>query len=262
MKKYHYLYELRLKSDPRYYYRGKHSTENLNDGYLGSGSEVKHLVREQGSDCFTKTIFKFCSSLQEVLQEEEKYVGDLWTEDPFCLNLTPGGAFSGKLDMTGVPKSFETRKKLRDSHLGLKRSKETRQRISESKKGRKLNISPEIQERLSKLRSRPRPESVRIAVSKAQKGRPKTAEHVQKMKECKVGRIWINNGTISKMLTPEKAKEFLELGWQRGRLPGQGRQVGVKLAYIHKGKDRKQVSFETLQVYLDNGWKRGSGTNG
>lgn len=256
MKKYHYLYELRLKSDPRYYYRGKHSTDNLNDGYIGSGSRVKQLLQEYGKDCFTKTVYKFCKNLQEVLQEEELYVGTLWKTDPFCLNLTPGGAFSGKFDMTGVPVRPETREKERKNRLGKKASEETKQKISKIHKGKKLT-----QEHILKIVQAhlgvPRKESTKQKVSAALKGKPKSLEHIKKMKECKLGRIWINNGNSSKLLLPEVAEEYLKQGWVRGRIQGQSRPKGMQLVYIHKGSNRKQVKSEDLQFFLENGWKKG-----
>lgn len=256
MKKYHYLYELRLKSDPRYYYRGKHSTDNLNDGYVGSGSRVKALLQEQGQECFTKVIYKFCKNLQEVLQEEEQYVGDLWKTDPFCLNLTPGGAFSGKFDMTEVPVRPETREKERKNRLGKKASEETKQKISKIHKGKKLT-QEHIQKLVQAHTGVPRKESTKQKVSIALKGKPKSLEHIRKMKECKIGRVWINNGIESKILLPELAEPYLNQGWVKGRLEGQSRPKGTKLTYIHKGADRKQVSDENLQFFLENGWKRG-----
>lgn len=257
MKKYHYLYELRLKSDPRYYYRGKHSTNNLEDGYLGSGSQVKLLRKQYGEDCFTKVIVRFCNSLQEVLTEEEQYVGDLWKSDPFCLNLTPGGAFQGKFDMTGVPKSEHTRELSRQGRLGKRHTEETKERISKTKKGTKL--SEETRLRMQKARlGKPRPVSVAEKVSKALSGRPKSKEHVEKIRACKVGRIWIHKDSKSKQIFPAEFSVWENLGWSKGRVLGQGRPVGIKLNYIHKGTERKQVSNEDLPVFLENGWKKGT----
>lgn len=102
MKKFHYVYELRLKSDPRFYYRGKHSTDDLEDGYLGSGTKVKALQSSFGPDSFTKTILKMCSSEEEALLEEEKAIGNSWKDDPFCLNQVPGqSTVSDKNSMLG-----------------------------------------------------------------------------------------------------------------------------------------------------------------
>lgn len=257
MKKYHYLYELRLKSDPRYYYRGKHSTNNLEDGYLGSGSQVKLLRKQYGEDCFTKVITKFCNSLQEVLTEEEQYVGDLWKSDPFCLNLTPGGAFQGKFDMTGAIVSEQTREKERQNRLGKKNSEETRKKLSEKLKGKKRS-KEHIAAIVAAHKGVPRKDSTKQKLSEALSGRPKSKEHVEKIRACKVGRIWIHKDSKSKQIFPIELSVWENLGWSKGRVLGQGRPVGIELNYIHKGTKRKQVSNEDLPVFLENGWKKGT----
>lgn len=44
---YHYVYLTTIKTEQRVlYYVGKHSTKNLNDGYVGSGVVIKHICRK------------------------------------------------------------------------------------------------------------------------------------------------------------------------------------------------------------------------
>ena len=55
-KKYHYIYKTTCSLTKRYYY-GMHSTNNLNDGYLGSGSELSKSIKRYGREIHSKKIF-------------------------------------------------------------------------------------------------------------------------------------------------------------------------------------------------------------
>lgn len=73
-------------------YVGIHSTENMDDGYLGSGTNLKTAIKKYGRDSFTREILKVCSSYEELCHEERLIV----TEE-FCLrrdtyNTEIGGA--------------------------------------------------------------------------------------------------------------------------------------------------------------------------
>lgn len=115
-KVYYYIYKItilrgRLKD---HYYIGQHMTDDLNDGYLGSGRKIKdwfkYKNRIEGID-YIKEILCFCKDWEEMQEMEDFYLGDKWKDEyPECLNLTKGGKqhFCCK----------ETRQKQKDSHKG------------------------------------------------------------------------------------------------------------------------------------------------
>lgn len=70
------------------YYIGVHSTENINDGYLGSGNKISNAIKKYGRNNFERAIISFHSSREEALIEEHKLV-DL--SDPLTYNIVPGG---------------------------------------------------------------------------------------------------------------------------------------------------------------------------
>ena len=56
------------------FYIGKHQTENLDDGYMGSGKLVKRAIKKYGKDKFKKEILFLCESGQEMDQKEKELV--------------------------------------------------------------------------------------------------------------------------------------------------------------------------------------------
>ncbi len=64
------------------YYIGRHQTENLNDGYLGSGKWIKSI---KNKSTLSKEIIKEAKSFEELCELEEYYINLYW-DDPLCMN--------------------------------------------------------------------------------------------------------------------------------------------------------------------------------
>lgn len=95
-KKHYYIYKItiltgRLKG---HYYIGQHETNNLNDGYRGSGTRIKRWYKSkeriEGVD-YIKEILCFCDSWDEMQIKEDEYIGDKYDTDILCLNEQRGG---------------------------------------------------------------------------------------------------------------------------------------------------------------------------
>ena len=65
------------------FYIGRHQTENLNDGYLGSGKWIKD-VKDKTS--LYREVIAEANSFEELIDLEEYYI-DLYWEDPLCMNM-------------------------------------------------------------------------------------------------------------------------------------------------------------------------------
>jgi len=88
-RKYHYIYKI-VRDDGKYYI-GMHSTDNLDDGYFGSGVKITRSIKRHGLDRHTKVILEFAPTRKELRLREAELVNTHTLSDPNCMNLTIGG---------------------------------------------------------------------------------------------------------------------------------------------------------------------------
>jgi len=115
------------------YYIGLHRTENIADGYMGSGKLLKAAFHEYGKENFYTEILYDCKSEKEMNAIEKiLVVPDVETN----YNVILGG-YGGH--NKGQPMSEASKKSLRDINLGKKHTKETKLKMSLSKKGKEFS---------------------------------------------------------------------------------------------------------------------------
>ena len=73
--KYNYVYIITNKINHKFYI-GKHSTDNLDDGYMGSGTAINKAIQKYGIENFSKRILCLCDSAEDALAIEEFLVTD------------------------------------------------------------------------------------------------------------------------------------------------------------------------------------------
>lgn len=94
--KYHFVYKTVCKSNGKYYI-GKHSTSNLDDGYLGSGKLLKQALKKYSKENFVREILCFCSSEEEVYLKEHEIVTQEVVDDEMSYNMKLGGEGGQKI---------------------------------------------------------------------------------------------------------------------------------------------------------------------
>lgn len=70
---YHYVYKTTNLKNGKFYV-GKHSTKNLNDGYLGSGTELLNAINKHGKANFKTEVLYFCETEEEARKLESAIV--------------------------------------------------------------------------------------------------------------------------------------------------------------------------------------------
>jgi hypothetical protein len=88
-------------------YRGYHATQDLEDGYIGSGSALSKAVEKHGKEKFVREILEFCSSPEEMVEREKFYVDEEWVKRRDTYNLQVGGRFE--------PLSEESKQQISDT---------------------------------------------------------------------------------------------------------------------------------------------------
>ena len=217
MKKYNYAYITTNLANGKQYV-GDHSTNNLDDTYLGSGKIIKDAVKKYGKKNFKREILEQFSTKEAAFNAQEKYINEYNTLVPNGYNISP----TGGLNIRGCH-SEKTKRKIANSNKGKKRSKEqkrnasifhtgkiiseiTKEKISKSRIGNthsketkeKISYSKKefFKNNISPLKNTKRSEEIKRKISKTKKLNPLiyTDEIRLKMSLAKKGKIPWNKG--------------------------------------------------------------------
>jgi len=150
---YHYTYKVYTKSGK--YYVGRHSTEDLDDGYVGSGKWVRGI---EDKNILEKEILHFYNSFEELKSAEECLITE-HINKPNNMNFNDSavGFASGNLNPANSPTERKRRSDRSKGDNNPAKRPEVRKKMSESQKGRPSprkgkSMPPEFGEKISKSR--------------------------------------------------------------------------------------------------------------
>ncbi len=126
--KYIFIYSITNKVNGKKYI-GYHATNNMEDGYMGSGIAINKAYKKYGKEKFKKNILEHCN-INNWREREIYWIKKLDTYSN-GYNLTLGGE-----GMLGYKMTKETIEKIRQHHIGRICSNKTKEKISKSNKGR------------------------------------------------------------------------------------------------------------------------------
>jgi len=92
---YHYIYKITRVDGSGKYYIGMHSTDDLDDGYFGSGTLLAKSIKKHGKENHSKQIIEFLPSREALKLREKELVNEELLGDKQCMNLMPGGEGGG-----------------------------------------------------------------------------------------------------------------------------------------------------------------------
>lgn len=87
---YHYFYKITNNLNGHFYY-GVHNTNNLDDGYMGSGKRLHYAYNKYGIENFNKEILKYFNTKEEAFEYESEIVNETLLTNPDCYNIVTGG---------------------------------------------------------------------------------------------------------------------------------------------------------------------------
>lgn len=90
-RKYHIIYKTTCIVTGKWYI-GMHSTDDLEDGYLGSGKQLKYSVNKYGAEQHVRLIMEFLPTRKTLSLREAEIVNANLLKDPLCMNRMLGGS--------------------------------------------------------------------------------------------------------------------------------------------------------------------------
>ena len=205
-KKYHFIYKTTNLLSGRYYI-GMHSTDDLDDGNLGSGNRLRLAVRKHGKDNFKREILEFVESRVELKLREAEIItlDEIAKED--CMNLVVGGGGFNmdehhiKCAIAGG-NAFAERLK-NDEEFRKEHAKTVGDNFRKAHKEGKIKYdtftgrshSGETKKKMGETRKK----------QSAGKG------------NSQYGTCWITNGEEVKKIKKEDLDSYIRDGWRRGR---------------------------------------------
>lgn len=248
-KTYFYIYEVINLINGKTYI-GQHITNDLEDGYLGSGKALKAAIKKYGRKNFKKEIIVFANGAASLNFIEKCLVPLWWAELPTNYNMMEGG------------------------NNGARMTQEARNKISKSRTGKKFGPMPEAQrlamsermkgkqpDHLAKLIKENHPmlgkchnqaTKAKMAASRiGKKMPPRSKDHCRKISERMTGRL-VSKETAKKISESNKGKKLtkeqvVKLSKAlRGRGLNENQQAALRKANL--GKKKNPESIEKMRL--------------
>ena len=128
-RKYHIIYKTTCTVTGKWYI-GMHSTDNLDDGYMGSGTILSRSIKKYGKENHKIEILEFLKSRSDLQIREEQILTKELRRDPLCMNIRSGGTgnapFKALTEETKAKMSVSLKKMWAELKAsGFKRSKQS-----------------------------------------------------------------------------------------------------------------------------------------
>jgi hypothetical protein len=212
-KKYHFIYKTTNLINSKYYI-GMHSTNNLEDGYLGSGKKLRRSINKYGVENFKCEILEFLTDRDTLAKREKEIVNEELLKDPNCMNLKEGGhggfdlinlnGLNNKSNQCSLGGLAFTKRLRTDSDLLLRYQEHGRLQI------KRLYDLGKVKHDNFKGKCHNNETKQKMSISSKGKCIGET--------NSQYGTCWITNGIDNKKIKKENLETFLNLGWKRGRI--------------------------------------------
>lgn len=189
-------------------YVGLHITEDLNDDYLGSGTQIRAAIKKYGKENFKREYIKVCKSPDEMYALEAEIVNEDFVKRPDTYNMKTGGTGSW-YHVNSNPE--EKRKSSSKGGQISSRRADNPFKDPEWQKQYDWTRDPEHLRKINKKANSPE------AISKKKETWKKTGRG-KGSKNSQFGTCWIYHPTHgNKKISKKELDKFLSLGYTKGR---------------------------------------------
>jgi hypothetical protein len=197
-RRYHYIYKI-TRFDCKYYI-GMHSTNNLDDGYFGSGKLITRSIKKYGIEKHSKEILEYLDSRAALKMRERELVNEDIVNDALCMNLQLGGG-GGFIDADHKNKCQRAGAEARGRQIKqFGQHPNSLKVLVESTKGRHYNWIGRNHREETKIK-------IGLANSIAQAGE----------KNSQFGTCWVTDGVKPVKIKKDRLDEYLADGYRKGR---------------------------------------------
>jgi hypothetical protein len=238
---YYYVYQITNLINGKIYV-GKHKSSKhpADNGYYGSGKQIKAAIEKYGIENFKKEVLHYCSSKDEMANKELSIVTEDFVKRKDTYNMHKGG-LGGWDHYNGSDKHREK------SRLGGRKS---------SSRANNPFKDPEFQKTVAWTRD---PIRMKLLGQKAntleantkRKSTFEEIKHSQGKNNSQFGRIWISN-VLTKEVKRITINDTIPKGWVRGKkghLP--------KKLWVNNGVKEHYILLEKQQEYVSKGFSSG-----
>ena len=218
---YRYIYKITCTagSFKDKFYFGQHTTDNLDDGYKGTGTLIKKYYKKHPND-YIKEIISFHNTQEELNQAEYDIILP-WLNNKMCLNLKEGGGNNKLSEETKSLISYkrkfqvitdEHKKHISESNIGKHHSEETKKKMSESMKGKNKgkHHSDESRQKMKESAKNRPPQSEETKKKHSESMKKYINEHPEEM-ELRYSKLkGENNGMYGKHHSDESRQKMKE----------------------------------------------------
>jgi len=206
-KKFHFIYKTTNVLTNRYYF-GMHSTNNLEDGYMGAGRRLKHSINKYGKLNHKLEIIEFLPDRISLIKREQEIVNLNEIAKDECINLMIGGCGGFISEEQQKHRSVCGGKafaeKLKNDEEFRKKHKEI---VSKNMKNSHINRKIGYNTFDGKIHT----EKTKKLISDKMKNRGVGSENSQ------YGTCWVFKDGINKKIKKENLEIFIKDGWGKGR---------------------------------------------
>lgn len=179
-----------------------HSSSEMNDGYLGSGTRLWYSIQKHGKENHSVEILEYLPSRDALKQREESLVNEEMLQDPKCMNLRIGGEGGLSREAAILTNKIRTQRLIEK----IKTDPEFKSRMFK-------NVGDSMEKKYGSRncwKGRKHSEETIIQMRSSMKDIQKGSNNSQ------FGTVWIMNETLKISKRQDKNLSIPE-GWKKGR---------------------------------------------